>query len=263
MLPNTAFLIKGIAGVKKFMRKDLNLFLVIWFMFVFIFFSLAGTKLHHYVVYGYVPLFILMAQATSEIKYTAAHLAWPLAFLLLLFFLPEIAARLQPQIGDEFARYVIADALPLFGLEYKLITGGAALVITALLFVRPVPGMVKIVVAGLIFVVVINLYIVPIAGRIMQQPVKEAALLAKKESSFWKGEFKKIRSAGKTPPPTLSNTAPDIVAEFRGKLTAHMKQHLPAFLGKQSNKELKDFAEYYMDGLSIVRDTSPTRIEGI
>ena len=63
--------------------------------FVFIFFSLAGTKLHHYVVYGYVPLFILMAQAASEIKYPAAHLVWPAGFLLLLFFLPEIAGRLQ------------------------------------------------------------------------------------------------------------------------------------------------------------------------
>ena len=151
-------------------------------MFVFIFFSLAGTKLHHYVVYGYVPLFIFMAQAASEIKYPAAHLVWPAGFLLLLVFLPEIAGRVQPQIGDDFAKHVIADALPIFGLTYKIITGGALLATVALLFVKQAQGTVKTILAGLIFVAVINLYIIPLAGSIMQQPVKEAALLAKQQN---------------------------------------------------------------------------------
>ncbi|VGO21460.1 hypothetical protein SCARR_03534 [Pontiella sulfatireligans] len=33
-----------------------------------------------------------------------------------------------------------------------------------------------------------------------------------------------------------------------------MKQHLLAVLGKQSDKELKVCAEFYLDGLFIVRD---------
>ncbi len=182
MLPNTAFLIKAIAGARKLLQKDVNLFLFIWFIFVFIFFSLAGTKLHHYVVYGYVPLFIFMAQAADEVKHSATQLVWPMAFLLLLFFLPEIAARMQPAIGDDFAKHVVESALPLFGLKYKIILGGAFLLITALLFVKSAPRMAKTILSGLIFVAVINLYILPIAGSIMQQPVKEAALLAKKHN---------------------------------------------------------------------------------
>ena len=36
--------------------------------FVFVFFSLAGTKLHHYLVYGYIPLVIFMARTVDENK---------------------------------------------------------------------------------------------------------------------------------------------------------------------------------------------------
>lgn len=45
----------------------------------------------------------------------------------------------------------------------------------------------------------------------------EAAVLARKETDEWKLKFKDIRTI-----PSPSNTAPDIVAEFREKLTAHM-----------------------------------------
>ena len=85
----------------------------------------------------------------------------------------------------------------------------------------------------------------------------EAAVLARKETDEWKLKFKDIRNAGKTPIPSPSNTAPDIVAEFREKLTAHMEQHLPTFLGKQSDKELKDSAEFYLECLFIVRNNNP------
>ena len=82
----------------------------------------------------------------------------------------------------------------------------------------------------------------------------EAAVLARKETDLWKKKFKEIRNAEKTPTPSLPDATPDIVAEFREKLTAHMKHHLPAFLGKQSDKELKDSAELYLECLFLVRD---------
>lgn len=81
----------------------------------------------------------------------------------------------------------------------------------------------------------------------------EAAVLARKEAGMWKKKFKEIRNAEKAPTPSLPNATPDIVAEFREKLTAHMEQHLPAFLGKQSDQELKESSEFYFNCLSIIQ----------
>ncbi len=82
----------------------------------------------------------------------------------------------------------------------------------------------------------------------------EAALLARQEAKYWKDTFKEIRQSAKAPTSSPLNTPPDVVAEFRKKLTAHMKQHLPALLGKQSEKELKASADFYLNCLFLVRN---------
>ncbi len=192
MLPNTAFLIGAIVNVKKLLENEVNLFLIIWFVFVFIFFSAAGTKLHHYIIYGYVPLFIFMAQVVDKVRYSMHQFAWPFLFLIFLFFLPEIATHVQPSVNDEFARLVITSALPIFGNKYKLILGIALVIIMALPFLKPISRFTKTIIVGIIFILVINLYIIPIAGEIMQAPIKESALLAKNRGlkvKMWKMHY--------------------------------------------------------------------------
>ncbi len=89
-LPFTHFIFKIFLDIKKIIRDDLNLYLLIWFSFVFIFFSLSGTKLPHYIIYGYTPLFILSSFYID--KFNINWVFYPIfIFLVLLFFLPDIS----------------------------------------------------------------------------------------------------------------------------------------------------------------------------
>jgi len=182
MLPHTAILIKALAHIRTLLKNEVNLFLLIWFGIVLVFFSLAATKLHHYIVYGYVPLFIFMAQKAEALRRPALQALWPLAFLAVLFFLPEIAGLVQPYIDDEFARLVLAGALPHFGIKHRLIVGIVLMAVAVMPLIRRFPRSYSTVLTGILFMGLVNFYAVPLAGRIMQQPVKEAALLAKKHN---------------------------------------------------------------------------------
>src|SRR5438270_3758221 len=50
-LPFTALIVPMAQRIRLIWRDELQLYLLIWFAFVFIFFSLSGTKLPHYVLY--------------------------------------------------------------------------------------------------------------------------------------------------------------------------------------------------------------------
>ncbi len=196
MIPNTAFLIRAASKIKSLLENELNLYLILWFGVVFIFFSLAGTKLHHYIIYGYVPLFIFMAQAADQgvdsLNNRLHQFAWPFIFLSILFFLPDIASNVLPRVLDDFSNQVITGALHLLGISYKFILGSAIAVTVVLPFLSPVPGFIRTLIMGVLFTFLINLYMLPMAGEIMQSPVKEAALLAKEKGlnvTMWKTNY--------------------------------------------------------------------------
>ena len=179
MLPNTAFLLKAGRQLKNLATDELNLYLMIWFGFVLLFFSLAGTKLHHYIVYGYIPLFLFMAQVAEDIRHFMYQLAWPVGLILVRFFLPHIAALVQPHIRDEFAGLVVAGALDNFGWGYRLVLGTALLALVVLPFIKTFSIATRTACIGAIVLLATHALVLPIAGRIMQQPIKEAALIAK------------------------------------------------------------------------------------
>lgn len=182
LLPNTAVFIKALSRTRRILSDDLLLFCAAWFVFVLVFFSLAGTKLHHYVVYGYSPLFIIMACFADELKYGFGYYVWPFIFVAALFFLPEIAMFVAPGIDDDFARFVVSSALPSFTAGYKLATGSVALALAVLPFCRTIRPAIKTALTGALFLALLNFLIMPMVGSFQQQPVKEAALLAKKNA---------------------------------------------------------------------------------
>lgn len=55
--------------LKKVDLKDRkNLFLVFWFAWVFLFFSISKNKLAHYIAFGFIPVAILFGRYISEVK---------------------------------------------------------------------------------------------------------------------------------------------------------------------------------------------------
>ncbi|BDY12031.1 ArnT family glycosyltransferase [Hydrogenimonas cancrithermarum] len=178
-MPHTGILLVAFAQIKTWFRDERILFLTLWFGFVFIFFSFSGTKLPHYVIYGYTPLFILMALGFEKVR-SSLWIVLPLGILMtVLLFLPEIAQALLPTIKDEFAKALILEGKGLFGWRYKM---EIAILFMALLIVWKMRygNFTKAVLTSAISLLLVNGTILPTYAALAQQPVKEAAQFAKK-----------------------------------------------------------------------------------
>jgi 4-amino-4-deoxy-L-arabinose transferase-like glycosyltransferase len=177
MMPFTYFVIKAISRVKSYIKDDLKLYLFIWFAFVFIFFSFSGTKLPHYIIYGYTPMFILSALYINN--FNKKWLIYPLiGFLILLLFLPDIATILQESIRDKLAVVLIQTAYNTFDIWYRVS------IILLIIFLIWVYRKIKsndtiLLLVALSMIIIVNYITIPTYGKLMQQPIKEAGLLAK------------------------------------------------------------------------------------
>lgn len=94
MLPWTGPLLVSLRYVRPDFKEPVRRFLWLWVFFVVGFFSLSGTKLPHYVLYGVTPLFILIALHRSELRRPGLHLIPALLLFGLLAGLPWWASAL-------------------------------------------------------------------------------------------------------------------------------------------------------------------------
>ncbi|MFZ5593222.1 MAG: ArnT family glycosyltransferase [Pseudomonadota bacterium] len=189
VLPYTTVLLSSVVRIRQIINDDLRLFLGLWFGFVLVFFSLSGTKLPHYIVYGFVPLFVLMALHIPDLKAKRLLFLPPLLFFAVLFFLPEIIANALPGIKDPFVRSALADYREYFTSAYRIFFAAAAAFTLYFMVERRYAGVHKLFASGLLTVFALAQFVVPIVAGIQQQPIKEAALLAKQrdyEVVMWK-----------------------------------------------------------------------------
>ncbi len=176
-LPFTALLVSVFTRLKTIWRDDLQCYLLLWFAFVFLFFSLSGTKLPHYVLYGMSGMFILMA------VYAPASRIWALApaliWFLFLLLMPSAIEVLRPYVMDAYYRDALADVQSLFGTAYYLYCGLAIVATSALMIERRIALHIKLVGIGAAMVFGLSAFLVPIGAAIQQEPIKQAALLAR------------------------------------------------------------------------------------
>ncbi len=181
LLPFTTLYIKVLTGVKQLFKNDLHLFLIIWFLFVFIFFSFSGTKLPHYVIYGYTPLFVLVGLLWQE-KVSSVWLIVPsiLLYLLLLALPLFLNFGGLEVIRDAYAVEILRDSLVLFDWVYYLALIGA--IVLSVIMIRAHGSLfAKMIGMGLLFIMNVNFVVMPLVAHAKQTPIKEAALIAKKE----------------------------------------------------------------------------------
>lgn len=176
LMPFTPLLIKAVGkDIKNRPGDDVSRFLWIWALFVVLFFSFSGTKLPHYVVYGYTPLLFLMAR-----EYKTLHPGWYLApaalFFAVLALVPTIAQMITPYIHDAFAVEVINGARPIFGGLFTAVMLGIAL--TLLLLWRK-SHQVAIVATAVAMVAALQIMVFPKVAWVMQEPVRQAALFCR------------------------------------------------------------------------------------
>src|SRR6266850_2502736 len=178
-LPFTALLVPLAQRVKTVWRDDLQLYLALWFAFVFVFFSLSGTKLPHYLLYGYTGLAILMAVHGADVKAVFWPMVPVLLFFLALLAMPYAITYSLGRIPDAFYREALGAVLERFDTFYfGFFAVICALVIFAMLE-RATTLPRKFAVFGLAAVAALSTLVVPAAGFAQQSALKEAALLAR------------------------------------------------------------------------------------
>ncbi len=179
LLPFTTLYIHVLGKIKSLFSNDLYLYMLLWFGFVFIFFSFSGTKLPHYVIYGYTPLFVLVGVLWEE-KVARFWLILPSLFLYLLLFALPLFLHFGglEMIRDAYAVEILKDSMVLFDSLYYGVIGGA--ILFSLLMIKLSWSKQKMVmVMGLMFIMVINFVVLPLVAHAKQTPIKEAALIAK------------------------------------------------------------------------------------
>jgi len=178
-LPFTALLVPVAMRVRAIWRDDLQAYLLLWFAFVFIFFSLSGTKLPHYLLYGYTGLAILMALHGYDLKAAFWILVPVLAFFAGLLALPYVLTYVLGRVSDGSLRDVLAAALGQFSHAYFTFYAMVCAIVLYAMVERATPLPRKLAAFGFAAVISLATLVVPIAGFAEQGSIKEAALLCR------------------------------------------------------------------------------------
>jgi 4-amino-4-deoxy-L-arabinose transferase-like glycosyltransferase len=190
LLPYTGLFLATLPGIRRLRTQPLDTFLWCWFLFVLAFFSLAATKLPHYLLYGATPLFILMARARHVLRPGPGGVL--LAFVPALLFLAALAAvpRVLPRLLAQSATHGGAGArnayvrealarLDAFGEAWQGAAVALLLLVAFLACWRRAPLWPRVGAAGLACSFAIGGLLLPALAELQQGPVREAARLAR------------------------------------------------------------------------------------
>lgn len=178
-LPHSGLLFLLFRRLKRLLAEPILLFCLIWFLFVLLFFSMAGTKLPHYIIHGYPALLILYADAFEHIEKKWIYLIPGAVFLWVSAWIPLMVPTIVNYVTDPFAVLVIQSAPQYFSWGYYLISAGCGMGMIAFFFIRSINKHLLAVWVSIIFLVFVNLVVMPRVGALLQSPVKQAALITR------------------------------------------------------------------------------------
>ena len=182
LLPWSALLWPAARRLRQDWADPLARYLLLWFGFVFAFFSLSGTKLPHYVLYGMTPLFLLLARALAEAGSGRNLLLLPGLLTLALLALPQALSWWVVGHAAGLAPMYVAQAqrgAALAGPGYYALTGGCALLACGAAAWRAAPLARRAIACSAALAVALCYGLTPWIGALLQGPVKAAALLAR------------------------------------------------------------------------------------
>lgn len=185
VLPYTALLGGAYREVRTRWADSLTRFLLAWFMVVFVFFSLAGTKLPHYLLYGLPPLFILgTGRLVSETRHFGLKLLPSLVLPVLALVLPVVVARLAMSVNNPYLAEMFWEGQAYFDQRYLLLASGWCFL--GLLMVgysfqlrSEVTRRLHLAGIGILSAFGVSLLLLPAVTHLQQDPVREAAALAR------------------------------------------------------------------------------------
>ncbi len=181
VLPYTAAALLVFKRFPRLVRDDLSLYLLLWFGFVFLLFSFSGTKLPHYVVYGFSALTILMALNMDGLRRRWLSLLPVQLFLLVLLFLPQLLDYAQSSARDVYLREMLANHWQVWPVSYFLWVVLALVAVGYLTFEKRLSLVASLCLSGVITVATFSSAVMPVVATLQQQPIKEAAQLARQQ----------------------------------------------------------------------------------
>lgn len=177
-MPWAPLLVAAVARARRWWAEPVGRYLLGWAAFVIVFFSLASTKLPHYVLYGYAPLVLLMARelAQASVRLRRIVAVGVLAWSVLGMALPWLVLHFAPTIRDPFYHALLSGA-PAPQLAPALV---AVALVAAVLF-WPAPrfaGDARLAAAAVVLALAVDAFALPWFGQALQAPVRHAADVA-------------------------------------------------------------------------------------
>lgn len=187
LLPWSAALPAVLARLRGDLREPLTRYLWLWCGFVVVFFSLSGTKLPHYVLYGATPLMLLLARHLPAMR--TGWLLLPVLGLALWPQLPTLLVELGQRSGDPFYAAQLALAETLRPAHYTGLTWGALGLGAALALARPWPAWRRLQALAALQALLLGTVVAPWFGDVLQGAVREAGRrvhAAKAQAVLWR-----------------------------------------------------------------------------
>lgn len=220
-LPWSGLLPAVLAGMRRHWQHALGRYLWLWTGFVLAFFSLSGTKLPHYLLYGSTPVFVGLAWVAAGPQPPAR---WARAFgygvtaavIALLAFVPDLLREAAPSTPDPLYRALLAGAGDLAWPWHRTALLAALAIWLGSCLWRPqrpreAAGAEQAftsrwALGGLLFAGLMVAVVGPLLGNVLQGPYRRAAEVAR-------AELEAEQRAGRTPmlptDPLLNAAGPD------------------------------------------------------
>jgi 4-amino-4-deoxy-L-arabinose transferase-like glycosyltransferase len=182
-------LLQPLTRLSTLRASPFHRFLITWFVFVVFFFSLSATKLPHYILYGLTPLYILSAvHLKNQVDLRPVYIPL-LVYVLMMLALPYLVSYFLPYMENSALGETLGNPdLYLPGNYYLILL--IILICTAWLMADhrwSTQG--RLLSAGIITIFTTSELLIPMVGKIQQEPIREAGRIAAKyqtETVMWR-----------------------------------------------------------------------------
>lgn len=157
----------------------LNRYLWIWFLVVLVLFSVASTKLPHYILYGVTPLVILMARYRHWLKSRILTLIFPSLLFALFAALPLLIPTIIDGLTNPIEIAAANRAAEYINQDFAILATLTWIISSALILWPRISPWFSLVLTGALQSAFVWFVFVPAISEAQQRPVWEAAQFAK------------------------------------------------------------------------------------
>ncbi|MBM94797.1 MAG: hypothetical protein CMI09_02965 [Oceanospirillaceae bacterium] len=176
LAPFGALLLRSLGSAKSAIAGDsLNRFLWIWFLVVLVLFSIASTKLPHYILYGCTPLVILMARYRYLLKNRWFAVLFPVLFFGLFTAFPLLIPTIKAGLTNPIEIATAERAAFYINHDFAILSGLAGLVSIALILWKRLPVWHGLVATSVVQALFVWCVFAPAFSEAQQRPVWQAA----------------------------------------------------------------------------------------